>query len=265
MTEERKDVRQDATDLSRRKFLVIGGALGGVAAGGAALAAMGGDPSGVDVPIKASLPWQDGMADAPADSVGDSFKFLTPAEMDFVTAAADRLIPPDETGPSASEAGVPTFIDRQLAGGYGRGDHFYLGGPWPKGEPGQGYQSRFSPSQLYRHAIPAIETVVGREHAGKTFKTLDATFQDELLKRLEKGEVALEGVDVKTFFGMFLQNVREGYFSDPIYGGNRDMAAWKMIGFPGARYDYTDWVKRHGEKYPLGPVGLRGRRAWSEA
>ncbi len=50
---------------------------------------------------------------------------------------------------------------------------------------------------------------------------------------------------------MFLQNVLEGYFSDPIYGGNKDMAAWKMIGFPGARYDYLEWVTRHGERVLL--------------
>ena len=63
------------------------------------------------------------------------------------------------------------------------------------------------------------------------------------MKGLESGGITLEGgVDSKSFFAMLLQNTKEGYFSDPIYGGNKDMGAWKMIGFPGAHYDYKEWV-----------------------
>jgi len=51
----------------------------------------------------------------------------------------------------------------------------------------------------------------------------------------------------------------EGMFADPVYGGNRNMAGWKMIGYPGARYDYRDWVERHNERYPLPPVSIGGR------
>ena len=51
-----------------------------------------------------------------------------------------------------------------------------------------------------------------------------------------------------------------GFFADPIYGGNRDMVAWKMIGFPGARYNYLDWVERHNERFPLPPVSIDGPR-----
>jgi gluconate 2-dehydrogenase gamma chain len=69
-------------------------------------------------------------------------------------------------------------------------------------------------------------------------------------------------VDSKAFFTLLFQNVIEGYFADPIYGGNRDMGAWRMIGFPGARYDLTPWVSRYGEAYPLPPVGLTGRPEW---
>jgi gluconate 2-dehydrogenase gamma chain len=64
---------------------------------------------------------------------------------------------------------------------------------------------------------------------------------------------------------MLLQNTKEGYFSDPIYGGNKDMAAWTMIGFPGAHYNYKDWVPRHGERVTIAPVGLKGRPGWREA
>ena len=60
---------------------------------------------------------------------------------------------------------------------------------------------------------------------------------------------------------MLLQNTKEGYFSDPIHGGNKHMGGWKMIGFPGARADFMDWVDQYGKAYPIGPVGIAGRRA----
>ena len=75
----------------------------------------------------------------------------------------------------------------------------------------------------------------------------------------------LEGADGKVFFETLLQNTKEGFFADPVYGGNRDMAGWKMIGFPGARYDYRDWIDRHNQRYPLPPVGIMGRPAWNAA
>ena len=161
---------------------------------------------------------------------------------------------------------MPLFLDRQLADGYGRGDHFYLGGPWPKGTPEQGYQTRLSPAQVYRAAIPAIEDHVRGQFGGKGFKDLAPADQDRVLKSLESGEAKLGGgADAKAFFTLFLQNVKEGYFSDPVYGGNRDMAAWKMIGFPGAHYDYKEWVPRHNQRVPYPPVGLKGRPGWSKA
>ena len=46
----------------------------------------------------------------------------------------------------------------------------------------------------------------------------------------------------KAFFDQAVTDVQTGFFADPIYGGNRDMVAWKMIGFPGARYNYLDWI-----------------------
>jgi len=62
------------------------------------------------------------------------------------------------------------------------------------------------------------------------------------------------------FFAQLLENTKEGYFADPLYGGNRGMAAWKWIGFPGARADFTDWLDQAGRAYPYGPVSISGRR-----
>jgi gluconate 2-dehydrogenase gamma chain len=65
------------------------------------------------------------------------------------------------------------------------------------------------------------------------------------------------------FFKEAIDDVKAGFFADPIYGGNRDMVAWKMIGFPGARYNYLDWIDRHNERYPLPPVSMMGRADWT--
>src|ERR1700679_3315722 len=145
---------KDAVD--RRRFL-IGGAPVGTAGAASAKEIHDGELGAPPQTFRGEVPWQEGAADSPPEVAGTDFKFFTDAERDFVEAATNRLIPADPTGPSGVEANVPFFIDRQLAGHYGRGDHYYLGGPWPKGVPEQGYQSRFSPSQLYRAAIAEID------------------------------------------------------------------------------------------------------------
>lgn len=248
--------------LDRRRFLMALAATGTV--GAAAAATLAGNAGGSQT-VKGGAPWTEGMADAPPGVSGTGYVYFTAAEAAFIEAAVERLIPADPVGPGAVEAGVPVFIDRQLAGPYGRGDHFFLGGPWPEGVPEQGYQSRYTPAQLYRAAIPAIDRYVGAAYKGAAFTGLAAGDQDDVLKALEDGKAYLGGgVDAQAFFSMLLQNTKEGYFSDPIYGGNRDMGAWKMIGFPGAHYDYREWVTRHGEKVPFEPVGLMGRPGWRE-
>jgi gluconate 2-dehydrogenase gamma chain len=105
---------------------------------------------------------------------------------------------------------------------------------------------------------------VFKTYGGLTFQSLQPDAKDKLLKGLEAGQVELDGgVDGKAFFAMLLQNTKEGYFSDPIYGGNRDMAAWKMIGFPGAHYDYREWVSRFNQPVPFAQVSLGGRPGWT--
>jgi gluconate 2-dehydrogenase gamma chain len=250
-------------NLARRRFL-MGSAAAGIG-GGAAAAIHDGELGGAAQTFRGAIPWQEGTADAPPGASGSGYIFFAPAEAAFVDAAVGRLIPHDPVGPGAVEAGVTFFLDRQLAGKFGRGDHYFLGGPWPKGAPEQGYQSRFSPAQLYRAAISAIDKYVGANFNSAVFSNLGAEDQDKVLQGLESGDIKLDdGVDSKSFFAMLLQNTKEGYFSDPIYGGNKDMGAWKMIGFPGAHYNYKEWVSRHGERVPYPTVGFKGRPGWTE-
>jgi gluconate 2-dehydrogenase gamma chain len=253
---------EQPSNPSRRR-LIIGGAAAGIGGAAAAAGIHDGELGGPPQTLRGAVPWTEGTADAPPGVSGAGYDFFTPAEAAFIEAAVARLIPNDSVGPGALEANVPFFLDRQLAGRFGRGDHFYLGGPWSKGTPEQGYQSRYSPAQLYRAAVAAIDKYAAANFGGAVFAKLAPDDQDKVLKGLEGGDVKLdEGVDGKSFFAMLLQNTKEGYFSDPVYGGNKDMAAWKMIGFPGAHYDYKEWVSRHGERVPYPTVGFKGRAGW---
>lgn len=247
-----------------RRRLILGGTivgLGGVAAAAIHDGELGSPPQ----TLRGAVPWQEGTVDAPPGDSGSGYLFFTAKEAAFIEAAVGRLIPNDSVGPGAIEANVPFFLDRQLAGKFGQGDHYYLRGPWPKGTPEQGYQTRFNPAQLYRAAIPVIDKYVDANFNGVSFSQLTTEDRDQVLKGLESGAIKLDDrVDSKTFFAMLLQNTKEGYFSDPIYGGNKDMGAWKMIGFPGAHYDYKEWVSRHGERVPYPTVGFKGRPGWKE-
>ena len=239
--------------LSRRRLLSVGVALPAALPLGGAVAET----------IRGETPWSEGRADHPSLApIGEGYSYFTPAEAAFVEAAVGRLIPKDELGAGAVEAGVPVFLDRQLGGDYGKALRWYMGGPWSPGLPTQGYQSRFTPAQMYRAAIRAIDAAVARDHGGAAFAKLSAGDQDKVLENLEAGRMALDGVDAKAFFKLLLQNTIEGFFSDPIYGGNRDMVGWKLIGFPGARYDQRRFASRYGEPYPLPPVGIAGRSGW---
>jgi len=180
--------------------------------------------------------------------------FFSAAEAAFIEAAVDRLIPPDALGPSASEAGVPAYIDEQLAGAWGAGERLYRSGPWHSGSPTQGYQLPFTPAELFRNALRGAAAELQQE--GKSFDKLEAPAQDAYLTRLQNGTHDLEGVPAKTFFESLLSMTIEGYFSDPVYGGNKGMAAWSMIGFPGAYGNYYELVDRHGVAFNVPPRSL---------
>ena len=66
---------------------------------------------------------------------------------------------------------------------------------------------------------------------------------------MEKNAIQFATVPAPVFFSQLLANTKEGYIADPLYGGNRGMAAWKWIGFPGARADFTDWIDQAGRAF----------------
>ena len=191
-------------------------------------------------------------------------RFFTPDEREAVAAICARLIPSDGEGPGAVEADVITFLDRQMAGFYGRGQHWYMKGPFREGTATQGYQSEHPPAELYRHALAELDAYC-RAQQDVGFAALSEAQQDEILKGMDDEEITFDGVSAKAFFDLILKNTIEGYFADPIYGGNRDMVAWHYVGFPGTRYDYRDFVGHNGARIDLPPVSLMGRPGWNSS
>jgi gluconate 2-dehydrogenase gamma chain len=184
--------------------------------------------------------------------------YFRPVEWDFVLAALSRLIPAEGAGPGGIEAGVPEFIDRQMELPYGHGAYFYLKGPFhPESPPALGYQLRYTPREIYRFGIEDANATARQTH-GVDFARLDPARQDQFLESMEKGLLEFPTVPAATLFAQLLENTKEGYFSDPIHGGNRGMVAWRWIGFPGARADFTDWIDQAGTEYPYGPVSIGG-------
>lgn len=182
--------------------------------------------------------------------------YFNAAEWTALNALVDRLIPADETGPGAIEAGVAEFIDKQMDTPYGHGALWYMHGPFAQNaSPLKGYQLPFAPRDLYRHALAGLDKAT-HDARGKPFADLDDATKDAVISQLEHGKLAIGDVPPADFFALLLQNTHEGYFCDPKHGGNKNMAAWKMINFPGARADYMDQVEQYGVRYPLPPVSF---------
>jgi gluconate 2-dehydrogenase gamma chain len=213
--------------------------------------------------INGEMPWAPNAGNPPKPVTTGGWLFFTPEEGRAMEAIADRIIPPDSETPGGKDSGSAVFIDRQLAGPYGHQDGLYVRPPFMNGQKNQGAQSADGPAQKYRKALAALDKAVKSKYGGKSFADLAENDQDEVLKGLEKGDLKLEGADGQSFFTDAIRDVQMGFFADPLYGGNRDMVGWKMIGFPGARYNYLDWIDRHNERFPLPPVSITGRADWN--
>jgi gluconate 2-dehydrogenase gamma chain len=235
------------TDLSRRTILKSTGAIGAAMLPATADIASA-DSHGSGSPANAPS----GGAGVSHEAPSTTYLFFNTEEAAFVEAAVARLIPKDDQWAGALEAGAPNYMDKQLAGAWGAGERLYRSGPWQSGTPTQGYQLPFTPAELFRSAIGAIN----KELAQRPFAKMSPDEQDNYLKSLEAGGKDLGGVPSEVFFAHLWQCTLEGFFSDPVYGGNRDMVSWRMIGFPGAYASYYDLVDQHGIKIDRQPMSL---------
>jgi len=165
-------------------------------------------------------------------------RFLSEEEALIVAAAASRIFPSDETGPGAQEAGVAVYVDRQLAGPWGRDRHRYTQEPFDENAPAEfGYQGKATPQEVYRQGLNGL----------KGFDHLPPAEQDQKLKQIE----------TTLFFSLLRRNTIEGMFCDPMHGGNIGMVGWQLIGFPGPRMSNYDDVDKHfGEAFRPRPASL---------
>ncbi|WP_263263055.1 gluconate 2-dehydrogenase subunit 3 family protein [Pseudomonas sp. RIT-PI-S] len=237
--------------VSRRAFLRVTatGALAGAAAAQAT----------TFTSVPAWLPFDH---NGPLHYETPGWQFFTADEAREVEAIVERLIPADELSVSGKDAGCAVFIDRQLAGEYGSSARLYREAPFQPGTATQGDQSELTPRDRYRLGLAALTRYCQANHQ-KPFSGLDAAQRDQLLGELEKGAIKLEGIDAQMFFEQVLGNTMEGFFADPVYGGNRNMVSWRMIGFPGARYDYRPYIALHNQKLDLEPLSIIGSSAWN--
>jgi len=165
-------------------------------------------------------------------------RFFTETEALIVAAAASRIFPSDDAGPGAREAGVAIFIDRQLAGPYGRDRFRYTKPPFEDASREFGYQGSATPRQIYREGLKGLDE----------FHLLSPVAQDEALRKIES----------TLFFSFLRQNTIEGMFCDPMHGGNVGMVGWQLVGFPGPRMSNFDEIdKYYGKAFRPKPMSLR--------
>jgi gluconate 2-dehydrogenase gamma chain len=176
--------------------------------------------------------------EAGQESVRLPLRFFKGGEARIIAAACERIFPSDENGPGSKEAGVVIYIDRQLAGPYGRDRYRYTKGPFVESVPEHGYQGKASPQEIYREGLKQL---------GGDFAELSAAVQDERLR----------AIDATMFFGMLRAHTVEGMFSDPMHGGNAGLIGWQLIGYPGPVMSYREVIdKNYGQHLDRKPVSL---------
>jgi len=246
MTEDNNDEPKTVNRRAWLKLLGVGAASGVLPLSGAAAEdSMGGMHHQAPKPA------------SPADEPVPVYVFLNGDEAAFVETLVDTFIPADEVGPGALELGVAVFIDRQLNSGYGRGDRMYLQGPFIEGTPEQGYQLRMTPSELVRNGILDLNAHL-RVKYKRTFDALAEEDRVAVLTQLEKREIQLPTVPTAIFFNLLYDLTMQGYFADPLHGGNKGKASWKMIGFPGIGPMYADKIEAYrNKKFMTEPMSIQ--------
>jgi gluconate 2-dehydrogenase gamma chain len=240
----------DSTQPKPRRDFLIKSLVG---AAGAATAAMPlasqAQAAGSATAAPAAVP---ASADAPA-----GYEWLRPGEQVFVEALVNHMCPADKLTPNGVDMGLNVYFDRALAGNWGQGDRLYLQGPFKTGSANQGYQLGMTPAALFRAGTEGLATYC-QDTFKKPFDALAPEVREQLLKDLQAGKIALpNGVPSKTYFAQLLQMFYEAMFADPIYGGNRNKMAWKMIGYPGVNTtNKLNIVKFMNKPYRPEPVSI---------
>jgi gluconate 2-dehydrogenase gamma chain len=174
-----------------------------------------------------------------------------PQEAACVEALVNVMCPANALTKSGVDCGLHLYIDRQLAGAWGRGDQLYRQGPWHPGKPQHGYQSPLTPEQHFKAGIAVLRRVA-QQRSGKAIEqmepaALDALLQDVAAGRLDDERFALGAWFNDVFYPLFAQ----ACFADPMYGGNRGKAFWRTVGYPGLpAFHGRNVVQYRGRPFP---------------
>jgi len=190
-------------DESRRAFLVGTVAGAGAVAGGAGLVQQA-QAQTQGQPIAAAPE----HAHAAATGFG---VFFNSDDAATIAAFTERLMPGAPGKPGARDAGVLNYIDLALAGAYADLQDFY------------------------RRGLAALDAYCSATYK-QSFMQLAAARQDEVITAMVEGKAAgFTWPTSQQFFNTLRTHTMEGMFADPVYGGNKDFAGWRLVGFPGAQ------------------------------
>ncbi|MEI4768697.1 gluconate 2-dehydrogenase subunit 3 family protein [Psychrobacillus sp. FJAT-51614] len=168
--------------------------------------------------------------------------FQNTRDFEVLSNATERIFPKDDLGPGAIELGVPYFIDHQLAGQYGSNSREYMHGPFAVGAATQGYQSRLTRGAIFRQGITLLEAEANKRF-DTGFSSLEGEQMDEILTAFQNDEIPMAGTTSAFFFRLLRSATLEGAYSDPMYGGNNNMDAWRMKEFPGHQMAYINLIE----------------------
>ncbi len=258
-TNGKEEAKIDRRSFLRKTGLVVGGAIGGGIVGGLIGNSLKAAETVTEVKTVTETKEVEKVVEKTVERVVDynqALLYFNAQQFAVVEAAMERIFPADENGPGAKELGAAFFIDHQLAGSYGVNGKNYNSGPFFKGEPTQGSQTSLYRQQIYDIGIRGIEDWCQKKYS-KGFVELSEIDQDAVLTALQKGEVdTFVGFAPAAFFSVLRTNTLEGVYSDPVYGGNREMGGWKLKKYPGAQYSYASYIDK--DEIPvIEPISLQ--------
>ena len=211
-------------DAGRRAFLVRAAVGAGTVAG-----------AGLVPGASAQNDEQHKEANAPAPVNQQSNRdghgaFLNHDNAATIAAFTERLMPGAPGKPGARDAGVLHYIDLALAGAYADLQDFY------------------------RRGLAQLDAYCRKTYS-EPFVQLSAARQDEVITALEEGKATgFTWPTAQAFFNTLRTHTMEGMFADPIYGGNKDFAGWRLVGFPGAQAIFTPADMQSKQAFTRAPV-----------
>lgn len=153
--------------------------------------------------------------------------------------ATEMIYPEDDNGPGAIQLGVPYFIDKQLAGQWGENSNDYRQGPFTNESIDESSLTR---GQIFLLGIRKVNEYSNEQYEEDFIDTSDDN-KIKILQDFEKDNVETAVIKSSIFFELLRKATFEGAYSDPLYGGNKNMEGWKMKEYPGPVMSYEDMIE----------------------